>query len=68
MDNKIKQDFKKSTLFIITLIIINFCWIGLEYTFDGQIIPQFSDTVFGILLAWLVGEKIYFEYLYNWRN
>lgn len=68
MDNKFKTDFKKSSLFIITFLIINFCWIGLEYTFDGQVISQFSDTVFGIILAWLLSEKIYIEYLYKRGN
>lgn len=50
--------YNKCVLFIATLLIICFSWVGVEYYLDGQIINQHSDTVYAILLASLITDKL----------
>ncbi len=57
--------YKKSIIFIVTLLIVCFSWIGLEYVLDGQIIGQHSDTIFGILLSYLIADRVYYTYFFK---
>ena len=54
--------FEKFGIWIITVYLTSYLWIGLEYTLDGQVISQKSDTVFVILLCYLIADKIYCKY------
>lgn len=49
----------KYILFGILGIILTFTWIGLEYTLDGTVIPQHSDSIFLIILDYLLTDKVY---------
>ena len=40
-------------------MILTFTWVGLEYTLDGTVIPQHSDSVFLIILTYLLTDKVY---------
>ena len=45
--------------FISSYIIDNlFLWVGVEYYLDGQIFNQHSDTVYAIILASLITDKL----------
>lgn len=50
---------KKLLSFVIILMTVGFCWIGLEYTLDGQVTSQYSDTVFGVILTYFINEFMY---------
>lgn len=59
------MNYKKWIIFIITLLSICFSWIGLEYTLDGQVISQKSDSIFALLLSYLIADRIYYTYFYE---
>lgn len=52
-------DFKKYIIFVVTGVILTFSWIGLEYTLDGKIVSLHSDSVFDLILTYLITDKIY---------
>jgi hypothetical protein len=52
-------DLKKYIIFVISGVIITLTWIGLESVLDGQVIAQHSDTVFTLILDYLITDKIY---------
>lgn len=64
--NKMIDRFLNSKLFtirfyityVIMSLIVLFTWIGLEYTFDGQVISQHSDSIMCFILCYLLTDKI----------
>lgn len=54
---------KKYIVFAIVVMIITFCWIGLEYCLDGEIISQHSDSIFALLLGYFITNWIDEKYV-----
>lgn len=52
-------NLNKYILFMVLGVILTFAWVGLEYTLDGTVIPQHSDSIFLIILTYLVTDKVY---------
>lgn len=51
--------YKFLSIWAIVCLVLCFVWIGLEYTLDGQVISQHSDTIMCILLSYLISDKLY---------
>lgn len=51
--------WNKYILFVVLGIILTFTWIGLEYTLDGLVTPQHSDSIFLVILTYLITEKVH---------
>lgn len=50
---------KKLCAFVLVYIIIGLLWGGLEYVFDGEVIPRVSDTIICIIISINLTEWIY---------
>lgn len=53
-----RYSFKRSLIFVLTIIIVTLAWIGLEYTLDGEIINQHSDSIVALIFGWLLSRDI----------
>lgn len=42
--------------YCITVMILSFAWLGLEYTLDGEIISQMSDTVIAFISGYFITD------------
>lgn len=42
--------------YCITVMTLSFAWIGLEYTLDGEIISQMSDTVIAFISGYFITD------------
>lgn len=49
---------KLITCYITVLTLLSLVWIGLEYTFDGQVMPSTSDTIVGLWFAYFITHRL----------
>lgn len=49
---------KLITCYITVLTLLSLVWIGLEYTFDGQVMPSTSDTIVGLWFSVFITHRL----------
>lgn len=58
------EDILKLLVFyIICLLCVSACWVGLEYVLEGAVHSSDVDSVVAIILSYFMAEK-----LFDWRN
>ena len=61
-------NFKWWYIYVLTLTILTFSWIGLESVVDGQIISQTSDDIIAIISSYFITDWIYCRYIYKTKG